>query len=42
MLDMLYSTQEGFMSRPEIDLCACGPDANMIGAVYNFIKKHGG
>lgn len=41
-LDAFYSKQTGFMSRPNISTCACGPDANLIGAVYHLIQNHGG
>ncbi len=37
-LDVLYTQLKGLMSRPSISVCACGSDANMIGAVYHLMS----
>lgn len=38
-LDILYEQLFGLMSRPNIAICACGADANLIGAVYHLLKS---
>ncbi|MDH8676821.1 ROK family protein [Fusibacter bizertensis] len=38
--DKLYEQLFGFMSRPNVAICACGADANLIGAVYHLINKY--
>lgn len=37
-LDVLYTQLRGLMSRPTLSVCACGSDANMIGAVYHLLN----
>lgn len=37
-LEMLYEQVGGYMSGPTIDRCACGSDANLIGAVYHLLN----
>jgi predicted NBD/HSP70 family sugar kinase len=37
-LDVLYTHLRGLMSRPSLSVCACGSDANMIGAVYHLLS----
>lgn len=37
----LYSQMDGLMSQPDIAICACGADANLIGAVYHLIRQKG-
>lgn len=37
-LDVLYTQLKGLMSRPSLSVCACGSDANMIGAVYHLLN----
>ncbi|MCD4714112.1 MAG: ROK family protein [Clostridiales bacterium] len=37
-LDVLYTQLRGLMSRPSLSVCACGSDANMIGAVYHLLS----
>lgn len=36
-LDWLYKPLTGLMSRPNVATCACGADANLIGAVYHLL-----
>lgn len=36
-LDWLYENLTGLMSRPNVSACACGADANLIGAVYHLV-----
>lgn len=38
--DILYSQLFGLMSRPNIAICACGADANLIGAVYHLLNRN--
>lgn len=41
-LDVLYTQLLGLMSRPKVAICACGADANLIGAVYHLLNvKYG-
>jgi len=37
-LDGIYSHLLGLMSRPQVAICACGADANLIGAVYHLLN----
>ncbi len=39
-LETLYTQVDGYMSGPTVARCACGADANLIGAVYHLRKTH--
>ena len=38
-IDTLHSQLFGLMSKPELRVCACGADANLIGAVYLLLHS---
>ena len=38
-IDTLHSQLFGLMSKPELRVCACGADANLIGAVYHLLHS---
>jgi len=38
-LDLLYTQLSGLMSQPSLAICACGADANLIGAVYHLLQN---
>lgn len=39
-LDWVSSQMEFIVARPKVAICECGPDANLLGAVYHLLKSH--